>query len=296
MLGAKSKDSQVKQARKASLQMTEGDKLSEDWGDMIKEIRNVVTQLATDLKAVSNKSSVIEQAVKDLNDKTVGIDNAVKKLVEDHCEIKKKQKEFQDELGMAKCERQKLQDQMALLEMKQRELYLRFRAVPEHTPEGNLREKMVTALSDLVGIQQLEMDKMIDTVYRTNSAYAKKRKEPGDCLILFTSRTIKDRILQSHFQKQLVIDDQKVLILKEIPVSLLVKRKPYKYLTEVLRRNRIHFRWEFPEGISFMFKGKKYRFTEILKVDEFWRKYKKELGGEQSGLEKGEEADESTIR
>lgn len=114
-----------------------------------------------------------------------------------------------------------------------------------------------------------------DKIFRVKSSYAMKKKSPGDCLVIFNSRMVKYRILQMNYEKRLIIGGGNIIILKEITLRLLKKRSNYKTLTDVLKTNKIAYRWEFPEGVSFTYKGKKQRCRSI---EKFWRKYKKELG------------------
>ena len=294
MATTKNKDPQGKLTRKLSAQPSDSGALPEDWGAMIKDIKDLVTQVTTDLKVITSKTTEIEESVRKLTDKTQSIDSAIKRLGENQGVIKKKQREMQEELEQEKRLRQSLQDQVALMELKQKELYLRFRNVPVLTPEENMRDVMVTAISKLLDIEGQEIDKMIESIYRIKTPYGKRIKEPGDCLILFNSRKIRDRILQTHFQRKMVIADHNIIILKEIPYSLLQKRKSYRFLTEALKKNCIFFCWEFPEGLSFNFKGRRFKLTEPLKAEEFQRKYKRELGGVGPTLEREEEIEDIT--
>lgn len=63
-------------------------------------------------------------------------------------------------------------------------------------------------------------------------------------------------------------------------------------MKDVLKCNAIPFRWEFPEGISFTYKGKKQRCRDSSDVEKFWRKYRKQIGGKRllTSGEGGEQA------
>ena len=280
-----------KQVRKSSLQMSGSGPNSEDWGTMIKDIKNMVMEVVCDLKGVALKTSAIERSVSELMAKTEGMDKTLKRLDENQHDLRRRQKDMQEEMEKERERRQDIQEQLALIELRQKELHLRFRAVPDLKTGESLRDKLVCALSELVGIEDQEMDKSIDSVYRTMIGHGPARKNSGDCLVVFNYKVIKDRVLQAHFQHKLTIDEQTIIILKEIPYNLLIRRKPYKFLTDVLKANRIQFRWLFPEGLSFMYKGRKQKFSDLLKVEEFWRRYRKDLGGEGPSGVRGGEAD-----
>lgn len=49
-------------------------------------------------------------------------------------------------------------------------------------------------------------------------------------------------------------------------------------MVSVLKRNDIQYRWEFPEGIAFFYKDKKFKLTDTQEVEKFLRRYEKELG------------------
>lgn len=62
-----------------------------------------------------------------------------------------------------------------------------------------------------------------------------------------------------HYEKSIEIQDKRVEIFRDIPKQLLDLRATYTDLTRLLRSNSIAYRWEFPQGLSFSFRGKKVR-------------------------------------
>lgn len=161
--------------------------------------------------------------------------------------------------------------------MHRREKTLRFRAIPEQ-PEERIEHKIISALAKWLEIKEQEITQNIERVFRVRSSIA-RAKWLGDCLVTCVTMDIRDRILQISSKKKLRIEENDI-IHKIIPTRLLRKRDKYEPLVEALKGKSIIHRWEFPEGISFFFKGKRRRFTFWEDADKFWRQYQRELGGQ----------------
>lgn len=67
----------------------------------------------------------------------------------------------------------------------------------------------------------------------------------------------------------MVVDNKRILVLKEIPKRALNKRKRYKELTEYLKGKNIYYWWELPEGHSFQFKGKRQMIRSAEQMKDF---------------------------
>lgn len=73
---------------------------------------------------------------------------------------------------------------------------------------------------NLTELQEADLNMIIDKAFRVKC----QKKLPGDCLVVFNSRPVKDRVLQMYYQRQLQIDNQKIIILKEIPMRLFFRK------------------------------------------------------------------------
>ncbi|XP_077157993.1 uncharacterized protein LOC143819831 [Paroedura picta] len=250
---------------------TRSDKMNVELNESLTTIKQI---LQTNTEAINQLSLNI----KELTKKQGGLEETTKKIVEDLKEIKRRMDNNEQTVETIREEREKLEDQMAMLEYRQREHTLRFRGLPDKDKDDiDIRKFMIDGLAKLLNINAEYMEDQVDTVFWVNSVYAKQHKLPRDCLIQFTTRNIKDQILQEHYKTPFCVAGERIKILKEIPARLLRKRKDYNFLSTALKNKGIKYRWELPEGISFSYRGKKYKFTEQIKTQAFWRKYKKEL-------------------
>ncbi|CAI5783665.1 Hypothetical predicted protein [Podarcis lilfordi] len=88
---------------------------------------------------------------------------------------------------------------------------------------------------------------------------------------------LRDNIIQKSRNQRL--DDKNIEIMKEIPTRLLKKRKLQNYRHSTLEKQN-SVQMEFPKGITFTYKERRKTFRTVDKAGIFWRKYRKDLGGE----------------
>lgn len=155
---------------------------------------------------------------------------------------------------------------LALMELERKGKNLKLRLVPEEEKD-DLKEFLTENihgfwLEDWEGEEDFE----ITTAFRLGRRQGKK---PRDCLITLRSREERDKILNLHFQKALVIGNSQIQIFKDIPRYILQVRTYFKDLVDLLKGNSIPFRWEFPQGLSFNFKGRKIKIKTIQDKDQF---------------------------
>lgn len=77
-------------------------------------------------------------------------------------------------------------------------------------------------------------------------------------------------------------------MLKELPKKGTENRKQYKPLVNKLKKIKIRFRWEVPFGLSFFFKGKSKRITDIEEMKKTIKDLEKEVKNFKEGGEEGE--------
>lgn len=80
---------------------------------------------------------------------------------------------------------------------------------------------------------------------------------------------MKDDILRQCFDNPIEYKGRKVITMKELPRQVILQRKKFRKLTEVLKKKKIWFRWELPIGITFTFKDKKIVLRSEEDVDKF---------------------------
>lgn len=140
----------------------------------------------------------------------------------------------------------------------------------------------------------LEPDKDFKIVSAFRIGKGGRKNKVRHCLISLRSKEERDKILAHHYKNPLEIEDVRIEIFKDIPKYLLDLRANYGNLVQLLRRNSIIFRWEFPQGLPFNYKGKKVKIRseedKVRFLNYHEEDLQKELGNPPSSLEKTEKA------
>lgn len=159
-----------------------------------------------------------------------------------------------------------------MTELRNREANLRIRSIPE-VEEDNLIEFLTKEFSKFWKLE--EKDFKIVSAFRLGRF--RRKEKPRDCLIILRSKEERDKILGLHYGKSLDILDKRIEIYKDIPKQLLDLRSDYTELARLLRSNSIIFRWEFPQGLSFTFRGKKIKIRTLEDRDKFLEAHGEDL-------------------
>ena len=70
-----------------------------------------------------------------------------------------------------------------------------------------------------------------------------------------------------------MVEQNKVIFYKDIPRFFLDKRVPYNDLATEIRKRKIPYSWEFPEGLAFTFEGKKIKIRSLAEKQKFLDKH-----------------------
>lgn len=162
-----------------------------------------------------------------------------------------------------------------MTELRNRETNLRIRSIPE-VEEDNLIEFLTKEFAKFWKLE--EKDFKIVSAFRLGRV--RRTEKPRDCLIILRSKEERDKILGLHYEKSLDILGKRIEIYKDIPKQLLDLRSNYTELARLLRSNAIIFRWEFPQGLSFTYRGRKIKIKTVEDRDKF-------LGAHGEDLHKG---------
>lgn len=65
----------------------------------------------------------------------------------------------------------------------------------------------------------------------------------------------------------MVNQGKQIRILKELPKEVVQTRKNYKMLIEKLISDGVRYRWQIPEGLSFMWKRKRILIKSVEQMD-----------------------------
>lgn len=234
----------------------------EDFTSVLNKIYEKLDGLS---KQVTEQSTKIDQNTASINNLSQQVNlntQSIGKLLEDTAsnrkiaeEAKEKVEAVQEEIKPMRKQIGEHQALLSMIELKNKENNLRIRAVPELEKE-NLIEYLTQEFAEF---WSLEEDKAFKIVSAFRLGKGGRKIKSRDCLISLRTKEERDKILSVHFQKTLEIKDSRVEIYKDIPKHLLELRTNYGDLVALLRSSKIVFRWEFPQGLSFTFKGKKVR-------------------------------------
>uniref|UniRef100_A0A670INJ2 L1 transposable element RRM domain-containing protein n=1 Tax=Podarcis muralis TaxID=64176 RepID=A0A670INJ2_PODMU len=241
-------------------------------GKMDKKMDETVNEIKGQIKEVFRRTQLTEEGLKRTRLELKDMKRDKERIKVEVMDLNKAQEEMKDIIAMN--------------ELRQKEVNLRLRAVPEIQNE-NIKEKLIIELAEWMGISAEEMAKNVQNAFRMRVKTTRVKKFTGDCLITFKDKEMRNRILQRNREKRLNIGGNYIVIFKDIPIRLLKRRDSYKRLAQTLKKNKIEFRWEFPEGLSFTYRGKRHRLSSQEETGKFLRKYK-ELKVEANGAEGAE--------
>lgn len=166
--------------------------------------------------------SELSSKVKDLDGRSKAVEDAVKRTQKDLRETKRKTERVRGEMLEMNKQQKEMLDNMALLEMRQKQLNLKFRGVPEEMNE-NIRAKIIRELVNWMDLKEEDIEPTIVNLFRikVRSVKAKGRKLPGDVLVMFNSMGIRNEIVRLNYNKNLCIDGKKIIVFKEVPIRFL---------------------------------------------------------------------------
>ncbi|XP_015280709.1 PREDICTED: apolipoprotein A-IV-like [Gekko japonicus] len=241
----------------------------------LSKLDDISNQLTTQTEEIKKQLIENKQEISELVKRTEKLETRT-----DHTE---------DKLQLVKDKQKDLEEAVIRLEMEKASYILRLQNFPEKKGE-DLRQELGQALTEFLELEtSSEVDKDIEAIYRVNSAYARRNKVPREVQIKFYRRDLKDNILKTASEKTLKVGESQIRILREIPWKVREKRFEYQTLVELLKQQNIQFRWLIPEGLFFIYKGKRYKINSLFKLEEFLEKNGKDLG-----FQEEEEEEENT--
>ncbi|KAM3844071.1 uncharacterized protein M6D78_001018 [Vipera latastei] len=165
--------------------------------------------------------------------------------------------------------RDKMDEELSLVQYNQMQYAIRIRGLKENGKE-DLKQLISEALEGVLGQSASEIEGNMDKVFRVNSWIARQRKLPRDVVVYFTKRVIRDEVIQAAYDTNLVVAEQEVLVLKEIPPKILRRRKDFAFLVQELKKRDIKFRWEIPVGLVATHEGKRHRLVTVAQARDFY--------------------------
>lgn len=245
------------------------------------KILSAIQDLTAKIDLNTSTIKDLGQKVNDVGQKVNINTQAIDKLLQESKETKKTAEEakervlaVEEKIPPINRRLDDFKEQFALIELKEKQTNLRIRAVPE-SEEGELIEFLTSELEEYWDLDPQKEEFKIVSAFRLGRV--KRKNRARDCLISLRSREERDKILNLHYQKALVIEGVRIEIFKDIPKYLLDLRANYADLVGLLRKSNIPFRWEFPQGLSFSFKQKKIKIRSKEDKVSFLRDFGEDL-------------------
>ncbi|XP_067324591.1 uncharacterized protein PF3D7_1120000-like [Anolis sagrei] len=173
----------------------------------------------------------------------------ITRLKQENNELKKENENFKEQQLDLRKKLKTMEGEISSLtlhketqEFREKEHQLRFRNIIEEDNE-NIREIIMELILPLCKTTPDIIGNHLDRVLRINSNYAKKNKVPRDVLVFFTKRATRDAILRENAKSPIMYKGNKIAILKETPITVLERRRKYRFLTDELNRRNVRFRW-----------------------------------------------------
>uniref|UniRef100_A0A2H6NKX3 L1 transposable element RRM domain-containing protein n=1 Tax=Micrurus carvalhoi TaxID=3147026 RepID=A0A2H6NKX3_9SAUR len=110
---------------------------------------------------------------------------------------------------------------------------------------------MVEILARALEIPEEKMNS-IDEVFRVFTRYAMRNKLPKEVYVRFTKKAIKTQILQRARDDPLRYKGKEIIVLKQVPRKVRELRREYQFLTKILIKKEVNYRWLVPEGLTFI--------------------------------------------
>uniref|UniRef100_A0ABM5G0I9 LINE-1 type transposase domain-containing protein 1 n=1 Tax=Pogona vitticeps TaxID=103695 RepID=A0ABM5G0I9_9SAUR len=226
------------------------------------EMTNQMTYIQAELTETKEQVTQIKTKTQDIEGKMKNTDARLDKAEESVQQIQRDQRQCQDRLIMLEMER--------ALKM------LRIQNVPEKGSE-DLETVMSEALAPAIEMDVAEFRQGLEAAFRVSTAYVRKNNLPKEVHLRFTKKAIRDKVLRASQEKQLIIEDKKINVLKQIPWQVRQRRKEYASLAQLLQQNGISYRWLTPEGLFFRIDTQRYNITSPMKAQNFIEKMRKKL-------------------
>lgn len=242
--------------------------------NMKKEMKSLRADIKQDMKMeLRDIKKSLEDVTKDMNKVKERLDKLEEKteVMEGNIDSIKNTEQMEVERRL---------DEKALEDQKQRENCLKIRGVKEIKGE-NLYDSFLPLLADYAEISVNDLSWEVSKIYRLNSQVAKEKGWPRDIVIYFLRKRIRDQILDLSYKKVFQIDEEEAKIFKDIPKRILRKRENYKFLTTLLIKNDILYKWEKLEGISVFYKQRWHKLNSVQKAKDFWKRCNKDIRKDQ---------------
>ncbi|XP_062839248.1 vesicle transport protein GOT1B isoform X2 [Anolis carolinensis] len=247
--------------------------------DMMREIQKIQEKQDVYQKIQQEQMSDFKKEIKEelgiMKNEITTLQQEIKDLKNEKKELKITQEKTQYKLKELEKKNEKINAKQEAMEARELEHQLRMRNIPEE-PGENIREKVIEILMKLLDCSEQEIQIQMDRTYRINTNFSRRNKTPRDVIVNLTKKIARDEILRINNKKQIFYKETKIAILKEVPNTIINRRKKYTFLTEELKQQKARYRWEKEEGLMTTYKGQRYWITTEERAREFYNTIRKE--------------------
>uniref|UniRef100_A0A2D4GSG4 L1 transposable element RRM domain-containing protein n=1 Tax=Micrurus corallinus TaxID=54390 RepID=A0A2D4GSG4_MICCO len=230
------------------------------------EIRKYIGEVRNNMGEIEQTMQNTDAKLEKFQQRITKNEQRIQKEEEKSEQVEKKMDDINYKLIQANKE---LENTVIMLETEKAAHYLRFQNIEEEKGE-DLPEIMEELLAKLLGIDKQKMEMEIDEIFRIHTTYARRHKLPREVHVRFVKKSIRDKILNKARDEPLQYKGKQLVVLKHIPRRVRDLRKQYHFLTSVLIKYNVNFRWLIPEGILVTWQEKKYRLDSLDKAMEFY--------------------------
>lgn len=163
---------------------------------------SVKQELKLEIREIGSRLDKIENEVGKINGKIKSLENDMRRV----------------ENKVESIDRERSEDQSTILRIlvKQRENCKKLKGLKENVNE-NLYTLLCPILAKFINESEEQFPWEVDRVYRINSRIARVRNVPRDMVVYFVRKQTRDLIINQSYRNKLIIDDQVITILKDVP-------------------------------------------------------------------------------
>uniref|UniRef100_A0A8C6VAK8 ADRM1 26S proteasome ubiquitin receptor n=1 Tax=Naja naja TaxID=35670 RepID=A0A8C6VAK8_NAJNA len=229
------------------------------------EIRKYIGEVRNNMGEIKQTVQHMDAKLEKFQQRITKNEQRIQKEEEKSEQIEKKV----DDINYKLTQANELQNTVIMLETEKAAHYLRFQNIEEEKGE-DLPEIMEELLAKALGIDKQKMEMEMDEIFRIHTIYARRHKLPREVHVRFVKKSIRDKILNKARDEPLQYKGKQLVVLKHIPRRVRDLRKQYHFLTSVLIKCNVNFRWLIPVGILVTWQKKKYRLDSLDKAMKFY--------------------------
>lgn len=224
--------------------------------------RGNLLALRDDLK--HHFTTLLEEKLDSLSNRLTDMTNTIKDISHTAGEAFDLSKTNETSIRELQTSEKVLKDRVAWLEGKARAMNLKFRGLPEHPDlNSNLSHAIASWLASILRLED-GVAPTILAAYRVGPASAARPNFPRDVVVQFLYQRTRDAVLQMvRKSSALQYEGAKIIVLLDLPMEVLAKRKTLKPITDLLKTKNVRFRWSATSDIVVIRDGAQFKAEDL---------------------------------